>query len=272
MDRGEAARWPIRPEFRILPDRPPAGADVIHPNHPARTMPRDEPATQGDLVTLAYNRVRELIISGRLAPGARIIESDLATRLEISRTPVRSALQRLQHEGWVHGTDTGKQLRLTVSPLTREDSRELYQIIGTLEGLAARWSAALPAEARDDLASDLGAINEEMRREAARPHPEPLRVFEHYSAFHLHLVDATGAPRLRVLHRAIKPQADRYRQIYSTALVHVAPDAAAEHDAVHQAIRAGDSAAAEEAARVHWTNAAERMGKIIETWGEKGSW
>ena len=235
-------------------------------------MLRDEPAAQVDLVTLAYNRMRELIISGRLAPGARIIESDLATRLEISRTPVRSALQRLQHEGWVHGTDTGKQLRLTVSPLTREDSEELYEIIGTLEGLAARWSAALPAQQRETIAADLHSINEDLRREASVDHPEPLRVFQHYSTFHVHLVDSTDAPRLRVLHRAIKPQADRYRQIYSTALVHVTPDAAAEHEAVYRAIQAGDTAAAEEAARVHWTNAAERMGKIIETWGEKGSW
>ena len=235
-------------------------------------MLRDDPAAQGDLVTLAYNRVRELIISGRLAPGARIIESDLATRLEISRTPVRSALQRLQHEGWVHGADTGKQLRLTVSPLTREDARELYEIIGTLEGLAARWSAARPEEEREGVADELAAINEALRKEAMRPQPDPLRVFGHYSAFHVQLVDSTAAPRLCVLHRAIKPQADRYRQIYSTALVHVAPDAAAEHEAVYRAIRAGVPAAAEEAARAHWKNAAERMGKIIETWGEKGSW
>ena len=105
-------------------------------------MLRPEKATQGDLVTQAYLRIRELIISGRLAPGARIIESDLAERLDISRTPVRSALQRLQQEGWVHGTETGKQLRLTVSPLTQEDARELYEIIGTLESYAQVKSPA----------------------------------------------------------------------------------------------------------------------------------
>ena len=43
-----------------------------------------------------YERLRELIIDGRLAPGARIVETDVAARLGVSRTPVRGALQRLQ--------------------------------------------------------------------------------------------------------------------------------------------------------------------------------
>ena len=235
-------------------------------------MLRPEKATQGDLVTQAYLRIRELIISGRLAPGARIIESDLAERLDISRTPVRSALQRLQQEGWVHGTETGKQLRLTVSPLTQEDARELYEIIGTLEGLAARWSAALPAEERAAIAAELSAVNDELTGEAASPQPDPDRIFALYSAFHLRLVDSVAAPRLRVLHRAIKPQADRYRQVYSTALALVAPHAAAEHAELCRGIQLGDPAAAEEAARLHWRNAAQRMSEIIATWGEKGSW
>jgi DNA-binding GntR family transcriptional regulator len=235
-------------------------------------MLREEQATQGDLVSHAYFRIRELIISGRLAPGARIIESELAERLDISRTPVRSALQRLQQEGWVHGAETGKQLRLTVSPLTQEDARELYEIIGTLEGLAARWSAALPEDEREAIAAELRGINDRLTEEAARAQPDPHLIFELYSSFHLRLVDSVPAPRLRVLHRAIKPQADRYRQIYSTALALVAPHAAAEHAAVHRGIAAGDPAGAEEAARLHWRNAAERMSQIIATWGEKGSW
>ena len=56
---------------------------------------------RGDRVTVVYHRLRELIVRGRLAPGARIIETVIAARLGVSRTPVRAALQRLQQEGYV---------------------------------------------------------------------------------------------------------------------------------------------------------------------------
>src|SRR5688500_4428780 len=54
----------------------------------AGAMPRVE---RGDRVSLAYNRLRELIVLGRLAPGTRIIETSVAVRLGVSRTPVRAA-------------------------------------------------------------------------------------------------------------------------------------------------------------------------------------
>ncbi|MBW3628248.1 MAG: GntR family transcriptional regulator [Gemmatimonadetes bacterium] len=225
-----------------------------------------------DLVSRAYQRIRDLIVEGRLAPGTRIIENDLANHLEISRTPVRAALQRLQQEGWVIGSGTGKQLRLSVSPMTQEDARELFDIIGTLEGLAARWAALLPSEHRADLVEELRGLNRQLREEAASALPDPRRAYELHSAFHVQLVEAIHAPRLRVLHSAIKPQAYRYRQVYSVALIPATAEAAAEHEAVLRHIDAGDPAAAEQAARTNWANAADRMARIIQTWGEKGSW
>lgn len=235
-------------------------------------MPRDKALPPADLVSQAYQRIRDLIVAGRLAPGTRIIENDLANHLEISRTPVRAALQRLQQEGWVIGSGTGKQLRLSVSPMTQEDARELFDIIGTLEGLAARWAARLPADERADLVQELRDLNAELEREAAAPLPDPHRAYELHSAFHVRLVEAIHAPRLRVLHSAIKPQAYRYRQVYSVALIPATAEAAAEHAAVLRQIEAGDPVAAELAARANWTNAADRMAHIIQTWGEKGSW
>lgn len=236
-------------------------------------MDASRETAQLDLITQAYLRVRELIIAGKLAPGTRIIESELAARLEISRTPVRSALQRLQQEGWVVGaSEGGRQLRLTVSPLTKDDARELFHIIGTLEGLAAGWAALLPAAERERLVVELRALNRELREAAAGAEPDARQVYELHSEFHARLVAALHAPRLRMLHEGIKPQAYRYRQIYSTELVPLTADAAAEHESVLLGIEAGDPEAAEQAARTNWANAAERMCRIIETWGEKGSW
>lgn len=236
------------------------------------SMSASERAAATDLITQTYQRLRELIVSGRLAPGTRIVESELAERLSVSRTPVRSALHRLQQEGWILGTDTGRQLRLSVAPLTQEDARELYEIIGAIEGLAARRAAAAPEAERRRLAAELTSLNESMRAEAASESPDPQRVFELHSAFHVGLVGAVAAPRLRALLAAIKPQSDRYRRIYSSALVPVAREAAAEQEAVIRAIGAGDGEAAEGSARANWSNAAERMSRIIEAAGERGSW
>jgi DNA-binding GntR family transcriptional regulator len=234
-----------------------------------------EPTTpdRPDLVSRAYGTLRELIVSGKLAPGTRIIETDIAERLGLSRTPLRSALHRLQQEGWVtEQSATGRHLRLSVSTTTEADARELYEIIGSLEGMAARRAAALPIGERTRLADELARLSEEMRLEAARPDPDPQRVFEWHSSFHVGLVGGVGAPRLRTMFAAIKPQSDRYRRVYGSALVPVAAEAAAEQDLVVNAIRAGIAERAEELARTNWANAADRICRIIRDSGERGEW
>ena len=61
---------------------------------------------------IAYRKLRELIVHGRLGPGTRVVEADIARRLEISRTPVRSALHRLQQEGYVVAYRSSRQARM----------------------------------------------------------------------------------------------------------------------------------------------------------------
>ena len=100
---------------------------------------------RGDRVTLAYQKLRELIVLGRLAPGTRIIETTVAARLGVSRTPVRAALQRLQQEGYVVVTSPGQQSRMSVAPLTQEDAIELFGMVSAVEGLAANGAARRPA-------------------------------------------------------------------------------------------------------------------------------
>jgi len=229
------------------------------------------PPTTPDLVTRAYATLRDLIIAGTLAPGTRIIETELADRLGISRTPLRSALHQLRQEGWVTGPgDPGRHLRLSVSPTTEADARELYEIIAVLEGLAARWAASLPHDPRQRLIEELTAVNAEMRAEAAGPDHDPERIFHCHSAFHIGLVQGIDAPRLHALHAAIKPQSDRYRRIYRSALVPLAAEAAAEQDGIIRAIRSGCPDDAERCARDNWRNAADRMCLIIRTEGEQG--
>src|SRR5437870_12530436 len=105
-------------------------------------------APHGSRPEQVYARLRDLIVQGLLAPGSRIVETEIAARLGVSRTPVREALQRLQQEGYVTGSPGAQQSRLTVAPLTRDDVYELLNIVGVLEGLGARGAAQLAQRER----------------------------------------------------------------------------------------------------------------------------
>src|SRR3954469_1226193 len=121
-------------------------------------------APHGSRPDQVYMRLRDLIVQGSLAPGSRIVETEIADRLGVSRTPVREALQRLQQEGFVMGAPGAQQSRLTVAPLTRDDVHELLDVVGALEGVGARRSALLETPERRSLAKELRSLNQEFAR------------------------------------------------------------------------------------------------------------
>ncbi len=82
-----------------------------------------------------YDLLVESIIKRRLSPGERLVERNLAERLEVSKTPVREALNRLKEEGLVEGTPYSGFFVTRISP---EDMEEIYELREVLEGLAAR--------------------------------------------------------------------------------------------------------------------------------------
>jgi DNA-binding GntR family transcriptional regulator len=230
------------------------------------------PARNRDRISRTYERLRELIVAGRLAPGSRLVESAVAERLGTSRTPVRSAFHRLQQEGYVVATGGGKLRMMTVAPLTQEDGREVFWIVGELEGVAAHWAAELPPADRETLTAELAWINEALRAAAGGRPPDPAGIFDLHTRFHVCYVDGCSGPRLRAMHRAVKPQADRYRRLYSTALGADIHASIAEHEVIIRAIHRGDPAGAEAAVKANWRNAAVRLAKLIEQRGERGSW
>jgi DNA-binding GntR family transcriptional regulator len=225
-----------------------------------------------DLVAQTYERLRALIVMGRLSPGSRIIESDLADRLGVSRTPVRSALQRLQQEGFVGGLTGGRNARLVVSALTREDCQELLSLLGALEGLSARAAAGLPDRARRALVADQRLINAEFEEILHQGIAEPDEIFRAHTAFHSTHMAAAATPRVRALYAAIQPQAERYRRVYITSSPHGLLEEVAEHAPIIDAIERGDGASAQLAVQENWLAAADRMGRIVDRLGERGSW
>src|SRR5262245_21553330 len=83
-------------------------------------------------------RLREMILKGEFGPGERISEHPLALRLGVSRTPIRLALERLAHEGWLEPYPTGGFI---VRKFTIEDIWDGIEVRGLLEGGAARLAA-----------------------------------------------------------------------------------------------------------------------------------
>jgi DNA-binding GntR family transcriptional regulator len=224
-----------------------------------------------DNVSRAYHDLRSVIVWGQLPPGSRISERVIGERLGLSRTPVRSALHRLEQEGFVAPAGRGRERRLIVAPLTRDDGQEVYYIVGHLEGLAARMAASLPAPKRKALASRLRTLNRELASES-RKREDAALVFDLDLEFHRSYVEGVVGPRLLTIHRAIKPQSERYSRLYVTVLLDELSASVKEHEAIAAAIAKGDPDAAQRAAETNWHNAARRLARIIAQHGERGSW
>src|SRR6058998_3138052 len=152
-------------------------------------------APHGSRPDQVYARLRDLIVQGSLAPGSRIVETEIASRLGVSRTPVREALQRLQQEGFVVGAPGAQQARLTVAPLTKADVHELLNIVGELEGLAARWAAGQEIGERRLLAKDLKALNADFYKTGRAAPIDHGRLYEADERLHRRIVEACSGPR-----------------------------------------------------------------------------
>jgi len=224
-----------------------------------------------DSVRRVYRELRRLIVTGQLPPGARIAERTVADRLDLSRTPVRSALHRLQQEGFIDSYGRGRNQRLVVAPLTQEDGREIMLIVGHLEGLAASTAAQLDGTRRGEVVRRLRALNRDLAAES-RGRVTVTRIFELDRLFHRGYVEGVTGPRLLALHSSIKPQVERYARLYISALVDELATSVQEHKAVIRAIAAGDPAAAQHAVETNWRNAADRLTRVIAEHGERGSW
>ena len=113
-----------------------------------------DPETGGSQAVKAQLRLREMILAGELAAGARIAELAIVERLGVSRTPIRAALMRLEQEGLLDALPNGGY---AVRTFSERDVSDAIEMRGTVEGLAARLAAergvppGVLAEARECL-------------------------------------------------------------------------------------------------------------------------
>ena len=229
-------------------------------------------AERGSGTETAYTTLREMIVRGQLAPGSWVAESDLTSLLKMSRTPIRAALQWLQHEGYVLERGTGAKSKMMVAPLTVQDARELYAIVGAVEGIAGSHAAALSSKQRNSLVARLEGLHSAMVKTAASAAPDADLFTDTDTAFHDRIVEAGAGPRLLTIYKAIKPQTDRYWLLYAHGITGDMEISCTEHAAIVDALAGGDSDSTERALQANWANGAERLAKAIVKFGERGAW
>ena len=190
----------------------------------------------------------------------------------MSRTPVRGALYLLQREGYVIEYRNSSKSRMIVAPLTKEDASELYPIIGRIEGLSGRRAAALPQRERDELVTKLTRVNEKLQKIARERGNNGPDIFDLDHEFHRLVLAAGSGPRLTALHRAIEPQTERYWRLYASSIISELHISVQEHEEIIEALGDGDADRLERALFTNWENGCKRLAKVIDIYGERGSW
>lgn len=193
----------------------------------------------------AYALILEAIDTGLFRPGDRLVESDLAERFGVSRTPIREALQRLETQSML--SRDGRSL--IVASLDHNQLAELYVVRTELEGLAARLAArhAAPEEVKvlkDMVVADRGLLGdpEALSRANRRFHKQI-----HLASHNRYLVQ-----QLELVHRSMALLATTSLAVEGRGEV-----ALAEHGEIVEAIGRGDGDAAYGALKQHISKAFE---------------
>jgi DNA-binding GntR family transcriptional regulator len=86
------------------------------------------------------------------------------------------------------------------------------------------------------------------------------------------VISAGSGPRLSTLHRAIEPQTERYWRLYASSIIGELHISVMEHEEIIAALVEGNPDRLERAITVNWENGCGRLGKVIDLYGERGSW
>jgi DNA-binding GntR family transcriptional regulator len=207
---------------------------------------------------LVRDDVLGMILRGDIKAGQRINEPDVASRLGVSRVPVREALRELESSGLV---EARKHSGVFVRRLSAEEVRGLYEMRAVLDGFAGRRSAQLPPADRQSLAEALdGSVG---RMEQAARSRNVSAYYSENLRFHWIMVEATGN---RALADTYRNMVQRLHLSRLTNLSHGMGMAAsvADHREIAAAVRAGDAARCEQLVADHVERAHQRLASAQE--------
>jgi len=211
-----------------------------------------------NLIDQVYARILEGIADHTLPPGQRIRQSELADRLGVSRQPVSHALHLLHRQGLV--AESGRK-GFEVTRLDPVRIRQLYEVRGAIDGLAARLAAG---RAASDAA---GRAALERALQTGRTIDETTSLSQLIALdvdFHRAIYRLSGNPAVEEM---IAPQWPHMRRSMATVLGELDYRASAwtEHGTIAAHILGGDADAAETAARAHALGAGRTTEERLKT-------
>jgi DNA-binding GntR family transcriptional regulator len=198
-----------------------------------------------------YRRLLEHISRGNLPPGSRIKDTEMASRLGVSRTPIREALLRLAREG-VLDADMGRGF--SIKRLDAAEMRETGAILSNLEGLALELSDEVPAERLVRLAA--------IDRELAGVRSEPERCVDLDEQWHRTLLQGCPNERLLSLISTLWQVPRRYMRAYLRDAGRLSLSTQ-HHAGIIEALRRNDRETAARRFNHHWRRGIEELSAWI---------
>lgn len=208
------------------------------------------PVRRRSTVEFIAEELRQAITSGSLEPGDQLGEADLAEHFEVSRGPLREAMQRLVSEGVLHAI---ANRGVFVNELTLDDVRDVYRTRSVIERGAIEISLK---GRRAELHAAVSVAVDQMRAAAARG--DGPAVSDADQAFHEALVECSGSPRLiramRTLLVETRMCLGELRTTYPDLDTQVH-----EHEALAEAFRTQSPAKAKALLLAHLDDAVDRL-------------
>ena len=205
---------------------------------------------------VVYNTLREAILKGELKPGERLMELQLASKLGVSRTPIREAIRMLELEGLAV---TIPRKCAEVAKMTVKDMEDVLEVREALDELAAKIACNKITE---EQLQTLSKVKDAFEESTKTTDIKQIAMYD--EKFHDVIYESTGNVRLVNLLNNLREQIYRYRVEYLKN-VELYPRLIEEHETILKALQDRNQELVVEAMRDHVENQATAVTQIIRT-------
>lgn len=206
----------------------------------------------------AYYQIKQWIIDGKLYPDQSVVEEELSTKLEISRTPLREALQRLELENMVVRKSNG---RLKIAPISAKEVTEIFNVRSKLEEII---TVEATENATDDDIKKLSTIVN-MLKEAYRD-GNIGDILYHGAKFHSYIYELSGNKTVNNILSQLNDHIHRYRRLVPSQNTDPENEVEEEHQVILDYIANRDSEGAARAMQEHIEKSLASAITAIETY------
>lgn len=200
-----------------------------------------------------YNQLKEQIIDGTLVPNQPIVEQTLSKELEVSRTPLREAIQRLEFEDLLERKSNG---RLKVAPISIKDVEEVFKVRSKLEAIAVNEAITNMNDEDIEQLTHLSFMIDQMHQQKVIK-----EVIRYGEKFHNYIYQLSDNKTVIKILSQLKDHIDRYRQLTPLNQSGENCESINEHHIILQHMIEGNG---EEASNIMEKHIMQSMHSIIE--------